>query len=136
MSTLILTAREALRYKGKEGQLAWIGHRLAGLGTLLFFVIHVVDTSWVYFWPQGYSHAIDLYRSWPFQIGELFLVLAVMYHGLNGLRVALMDWKPALWQYQRQMTLGVFGLTALLYAPAFIIMGSHTLKNLLGIELF
>jgi succinate dehydrogenase / fumarate reductase cytochrome b subunit len=136
MSTLILTAREALRYKGKEGQLAWIGHRLAGLGTLLFFVIHVVDTSWVYFWPEGYGHAIDLYRSWPFQIGELFLVLAVIYHGLNGLRVALMDLKPGLWQYQRQMTLGVFGLTALFYAPAFIIMGSHTLKNLLGIELF
>lgn len=136
MSTLILTAREALRYKGKEGQLAWIGHRLAGLGTLLFFVIHVIDTSWVYFWPVGYGYATILYRSWPFQIGELFLVLAVIYHGLNGLRVALMDWKPSLWRYQRQMTLGVFGLTALLYAPAFIIMGGHALKNLFSIELF
>jgi succinate dehydrogenase / fumarate reductase cytochrome b subunit len=136
MSTLILTAREALRYKGKEGQLAWIGHRLAGVGTLLFFVLHVVDTSWVYFWPEGYGHATAIYRSWPFQIGELLLVLAVIYHGLNGLRVALMDWKPSLWQYQRQITLAVFGLTALLYAPAFIIMGSHALKNLYGIELF
>ena len=32
MSTLVLTLRESLRYKGKEGQLAWFGHRLAGLG--------------------------------------------------------------------------------------------------------
>ncbi|MBN1310492.1 MAG: succinate dehydrogenase, cytochrome b556 subunit [Anaerolineae bacterium] len=136
MSTFIPTVRETFRYKGKEGQLAWIGHRLGGLGTLIFFIIHVVDTSWVYFWPQGYHHAIVLYRSWPFQIGELLLVLLVIYHGLNGLRITLMDWKPTLWRYQRQMTLGTFGLTVLFYIPAFIIMGSHALKNLLGIELF
>ena len=136
MTTLIPTVREILRYRGKEGQLAWIGHRLGGLGTLLFFVVHVVDTSWVYFWPQGYQHAINLYRSGFFQIGELLLVLAVIYHGLNGLRIALMDWKPVLWRYQRQMTLGTFGLIVLLYVPAFIIMGSHTLENLFGIKLF
>jgi succinate dehydrogenase / fumarate reductase cytochrome b subunit len=129
MTTLVPTAHEALRYKGKEGQLAWIGHRLGGLGTLLFFTFHVVDTSWVYFWPEGYGHAITLYRSWPFQIGELILVLAVIYHGLNGLRITLLDWKPSLWKYQRQMTLGTFGLTALLYAPALVIMGSHMLEN-------
>lgn len=131
MGTLVTTIREAARYKGKEGQLAWIGHRVAGLGTLLFFILHVIDTSWVYFWPQGYAHAIALYRSLPFQIGELMLVLAVIYHGLNGLRIAIMDWKPKLWAYQRQLTLATFGLTALLYAPAFIIMGGHALENLL-----
>ncbi|MBN1429431.1 MAG: succinate dehydrogenase, cytochrome b556 subunit [Anaerolineae bacterium] len=136
MTMLIRTVCETLRYKGKEGQLAWLGHRLGGLGTLLFFVVHVVDTSWVYFWPQGYHHAIDLYRSWPFQIGELLLVLAVIYHALNGLRITLMDWKPALWKYQRRMTLGTFGLTALLYAPVFVIMGSHALENLFDIVLF
>ncbi|HEC22517.1 MAG TPA: succinate dehydrogenase, cytochrome b556 subunit [Chloroflexi bacterium] len=128
MSTLVMTVREVLRYRGKEGQLAWIGHRLAGLGTLLFFVIHVIDTSWVYFWPAGYEHAIALYRSRPFLIGELFLVLAVIYHGVNGLRVALMDWKPRLWARQRELTLAAFVLTAVLYAPAFVIMMGHIIN--------
>jgi succinate dehydrogenase / fumarate reductase cytochrome b subunit len=130
MTTLVQTIRDGIRYRGKEGQLAWFGHRLAGLGTLLFFITHVIDTSWVYFWPQGYKHAIDIYRSLPFQIGELLLMLAVIYHGLNGLRITLMDWKPGLWKYQRQLTLGVFALTALLYAPAFFIMGGHALRGL------
>lgn len=125
MTTLVTTVRELFRYRGKEGQLAWIGHRLAGLGTLLFFIIHVIDTSWVYFWPEGYAEAIALYKSVPFLIGELFLMLAVIYHGVNGLRIALMDWKPRLWQYQRQMTLGAFALVAALYIPAFIIMLGH-----------
>jgi succinate dehydrogenase / fumarate reductase cytochrome b subunit len=127
MSTLVTTVREVLRYRGKEGQLAWVGHRLAGLGTLLFFTIHVVDTSWVYFWPQGYGHAIAIYKSPPFLIGELFLVLAVIYHGINGLRVTLMDWRPELWQHQRELTWGAFILTAVLYAPAFVIMMGHIL---------
>jgi succinate dehydrogenase / fumarate reductase cytochrome b subunit len=135
MSTLILTVREALRYKGKEGQLAWIGHRLAGLGTLLFFITHVLDTALVTFKPEWYSHAIDLYRSLPFQIGELLLMLAVIYHGVNGLRIILMDSIPGLWKRQREMTLGTFALTALLYAPAFYLMGGHALKNLYNIHL-
>jgi succinate dehydrogenase / fumarate reductase cytochrome b subunit len=98
--------------------------------------MHVIDTSWVYFWPEGYGHAIDLYRSLVFQIGELILMLAVIYHGLNGLRITIMDWKPELWKYQREMTLAIFGLTALLYAPAFVIMGGHALENLFGVRLF
>ena len=136
MATLVTTVREVLRYRGKEGQLAWIGHRLAGLGTLLFFVIHVIDTSFVTFAPQLYEHAIELYRALPFQIGEMILMLAVIYHGVNGLRVALMDWRPALWDHQRALTLGAFALTAVLYTPVLLIMGSHALENLYGIHLF
>jgi succinate dehydrogenase / fumarate reductase cytochrome b subunit len=79
---------------------------------------------------------MNIYRSLPFQFGELLLMLAVIYHGLNGLRITIMDWKPKLWKYQRQITLITFGLTALLYAPAFIIMGGHILDNLYNIHLF
>lgn len=136
MTTLVSTIRDGLKYRGKEGQLAWFGHRLAGLGTLLFFITHVIDTSFVYFWPEGYAHAINLYRALPFQIGEILLVLAVIYHSLNGLRITIMDWKPELWKYQREFTWGTFVLTAILFAPAFVIMGSHALANLFDIHLF
>lgn len=130
MATLGSTLQGAVRYRGKEGQLAWVGHRLAGLGTLLFFVLHVIDTSFVYFLPQDYDNVIRLYQSLPFQIGEILLVVAVIYHSLNGLRITLLDWRPALWKYQRGMTLATFALVALLAAPAVIIMGGHAIENL------
>lgn len=130
MATLVSTLQDAFRYRGKEGQLAWAGHRLAGLGTLLFFVLHVLDTSTVYFFPEHYGTFINLYRSLPFQIGEMLLVVAVVYHALNGFRIILLDWKPSWWKYQRGLTLFVFGLTALLSAPAVIIMGGHAIENL------
>lgn len=132
MSSLVLTVRELFRYRGREGQLAWIGHRLAGLGTLLFFTTHVIDTSWVYFWPEGYNHAVALYKSPPFLVGEVLLMLAVIYHAFNGLRVAIMDFWPRTWKYQRQLTLGVFALTALTFIPVFFIMLGHILE-ILGI---
>lgn len=135
MKPLFSTLRGAATYRGREGQLAWAGHRLAGLGTLLFFTIHVIDTSWVFFWPAGYQHAIALYKTPPFLIGELFLGLAVLYHGLNGLRITLMDWRPSLWKYQRQLTWGTFGLTALIYAPLFVIMMGHILEIWPGIAI-
>lgn len=130
MASLASTIQGALRYRGKEGQLSWVGHRLAGLGTLLFFVVHVIDTSTVYFLPEEYDVVILLYRSLPFQIGEILLVIAVVYHAMNGFRIILLDWKPEWWKYQRGFALAVFGLTVLLATPAVIIMGGHAIENL------
>jgi succinate dehydrogenase / fumarate reductase cytochrome b subunit len=130
MKGLLVTLREIFRYKGQEGQLAWVGHRLAGIGTVLFFAIHVFDTSWAYFWPEGYVHALDLYTHPLFLIGELLLMLAVIYHAVNGIRIYLMDLRPALWERQRELTLAGFVITAVLYIPAFLIMGSKIIDNL------
>ena len=66
----------------------------------------------------------------------LLLMLAVIYHGVNGLRITLMDWRPGLWKYQKELTWATFVLTAVLYVPAFVIMGRHALKNLYNIEIF
>ncbi|MBN1284553.1 MAG: succinate dehydrogenase, cytochrome b556 subunit [Anaerolineae bacterium] len=130
MKGLLTTVRELFRYRGQEGQLAWMGHRLSGLGTVLFFTFHVIDTSWAFFWPEGYVHALKLYKHPLFLLGEMVLVLAVLYHAINGLRVVLMDFFPELWQYQRRLTIGGFVLVGLLYTPAFLIMGAHMLQGL------
>ena len=41
-----------ITYRGGVGQLSFILHRVTGLGILLFLVIHVVDTSTVFFFPS------------------------------------------------------------------------------------
>ena len=91
MDALKLTFNGLTRYRGHIGHLSFILHRLTGLGTLLFLIVHILDTSTVYFFPSLYEHAIALYRSTPFIIGEIFLVFSVIYHGVNGLRQVLHD---------------------------------------------
>lgn len=125
MSTFVSTFMQGLLYRGREGHLSYLGHRLAGLGTLLFLAVHILDTSTVYFFPDLYSHAIDIYRSTPFMLGEILLVAAVIYHGVNGLKIILYDLFPQWWTKttERQSFWRVMGLTVILWAPAAYLMG-------------
>ena len=120
---------EGMLYRGSEGQLAYLGQRLAGLGTLLFLAIHIVDTSSIYFGqllglPELYSHAIDIYRLPIFMIGEILLVAALFYHGINGLRIILHDTFPHWWSkgFERQSFYKVAALTFLMWLPAAFLM--------------
>src|SRR5690606_4905319 len=117
-----------LRYRGKTGQWAWVLHRIAGLGTLLFLVLHVIDTSWAAFYPELYAQAIREYQSPLFTIGEFALVACVVYHAFNGLRVALLDWKPAWWVHQARAMLYVVIATTIVLIPTFILMMRHVLN--------
>jgi len=125
MSALKATLDGSLHYRGRHGQLSFILHRISGLGTLLFLAIHILDTSTVYFFPDLYEHAIALYRSTPFMLGEIALVFLVLFHGANGLRIALFDLFPHLWQEKSQRTslTWTFALAILLWLPAAFLMG-------------
>lgn len=127
MTSLVLTLTETLRYRGAIGQWSWVLHRLTGIGVVFFLTLHVIDTSWSVFYPALYVEAIATYQSPLFTLGEFGLVFAVVYHALNGIRIALFDYRPRWWKYQQRAALVVVALTAIILIPAFIIMFSHVL---------
>ncbi len=129
MATLVLTVTETLRYRGKLGQWSWVLHRIAGLGTVLFLFLHVIDTSWSVFYPELYKEAIAQYQSPLFTVGEFALVACVIYHALNGLRIALFDWRPQWWRRQADAARVVFIATILLLIPTFVLMFGHVLTH-------
>ncbi len=118
---------EGVSYRGREGHWLYIGHRLAGLGALLFLAIHILDTSTVYFFPSLYPHAIDIYRSTAFMLQEMVLVVAVIYHGVNGLKIILNDTFPHWWtkRDERQSFWRIAVLCSLLSAPPVLLMGRN-----------
>jgi len=83
MTMLNATLEGGLRYRGREGQWAYVFNRVSGLATLLFLTLHILDTATVYFIPQGYETFVDIYRSTPVMISEIMLVAAVLYLGLT-----------------------------------------------------
>lgn len=136
MDFLRLNLTGLVRYRGQEGQLSFILHRLSGLGTLLFLTIHILDTSTVYFFPSLYEHAIAIYRSTPFMLGEIVLVFLVIYHGINGLRIAVFDlFAPHKWtiETQRKTALWSLILAVLLWLPAAYMMGRSLLIHNFGL---
>jgi len=128
LSSLVLTVKETLRYRGAIGQWSWVLHRLTGVGVVLFLALHVIDTSWAVFYPDLYVKAIAAYQSPIFTLGEFGLVFAVVYHAFNGIRIAIFDNKPELWRYQSQAAIGVLVLTMLVLAPVFLGMAGHVVE--------
>lgn len=136
MESLKLSISGMARYRGREGQLSFILHRLAGLGTLLFLAIHIVDTATVYFFPSLYDHAIDIYRSTPFMIGEIILVFCIFYHGVNGVRIAIFDlFAPNRWniETQRKTAQWSLAISVILWLPAAYLMGRSLLVHNFGL---
>lgn len=129
-SSLKTTLKGYVGYRGREGQISFLLHRLTGLGVLLFLAIHIVDTSFVYFAPQLYEDVIQLYRSTVFGIGEVGLVFCLFYHGANGVRIAYLDlFKPKGWtkESERRSVIITMVATLVLFIPSALIM----LRNLL-----
>ena len=65
-------------------------HRITGLGLILFVIVHLVMTTIFRIQGQDVWEAIMtlLHNPW-FKIGEYLVVVAVIYHALNGLRLVL-----------------------------------------------
>ncbi|GAB4408146.1 MAG: hypothetical protein Kow00106_01220 [Anaerolineae bacterium] len=127
MTTLVTTVTETLRYRGQVGQWSWVLHRVAGLGTVLFLILHVIDTSWAAFFPEEYEQVIRQYQSPLFTIGEFILVACVVYHAFNGLRIIALDYKPQWWAYQQRAATLVFAATIVVLIPTFVLMVGHVL---------
>jgi succinate dehydrogenase / fumarate reductase cytochrome b subunit len=138
MANLRTTATGYVTYRGREGQVNYLLHRFTGLGTLLFLTIHILDTSTVYFFPSLYDHAIALYRNTWFGLGEIVLVFCVIFHGVNGLRIAAFDmfW-PKYWNIpdERASARWTLGISLVLFIPAAVIMLLHILQNNFGLAL-
>lgn len=128
LTSLVLTLTETMRYKGALGQWSWVLHRITGLGVVLFLTLHVIDTSWAVFYPQLYVEAIATYQTPLFTIGEFGLVACVIYHALNGLRIAVIDYKPVWWKYQQRAAMYVLGGTVIILVPVFFLMFGHVLR--------
>jgi succinate dehydrogenase / fumarate reductase cytochrome b subunit len=92
-------------YRGKEGMWSWVLHRITGLAIYFFLLVHILDTSIVRISPQAYNGVIESYKQPIMGVGEFGLVVAIVYHALNGLRIICIDFFS--WGARRQRLLFV-----------------------------
>lgn len=109
--------REGLRYQGGSSMWAWMFHRVTGLGVLLFLSIHILETFTLSFGPDFYDHTMELYNTVFFRVAEIGLLLAVLYHAINGTRITVQDFWPALWRHERVLVWVSFVILILVFVP-------------------
>lgn len=112
------TAPAGTLYRGQaEGMWSWVAHRVTGFLIFVFLLVHVLDTALVRVSPEAYNAVIATYKNPVVGLGEAGLVAAVLFHGLNGIRVMLVDFWGKGTQYQRHLLYGVLGLWVVLMVP-------------------
>ena len=111
-----------LGYRISWAELAWLGHRLSGIGVLLYLFMHIVENATLAFGPEVYDFTQTLFRNLPVRLGEILLMAALVYHSLNGLRVIVMDFWPRSTLWYRPLTYGVVGSTVVAMVPLTLIM--------------
>ncbi len=106
-----------LRYRGREGMLAWAFHRISGVAIWSFVVLHVVDIYLAGGDPKAYDTILKVYASFPGRVAEVLLGAALLYHALNGLRIIIMDFWPSMTVYHRQLWYGSWVIFAAVGLP-------------------
>lgn len=109
-------------YRGALGMYSWIGRRLTGLAVVLFLLLHIADTALLLWGPDVYNTVIRFYQTPLFRLGEVALVGAVIYHGLSGLHIIVLDLWDGAHEYQSFLTFVVHVLFAVLFLPMAYVM--------------
>jgi succinate dehydrogenase / fumarate reductase cytochrome b subunit len=114
-------------YKGHPGQWSWMLHRITGVAVILFLFVHVVDTALVGWGPDAYNKVVAAYANPIVHLLELGLVIAVLYHSINGFKVTLLDFFPSLVSRIKPISIASTALFALTAIPTTVIMLKQTL---------
>jgi succinate dehydrogenase / fumarate reductase cytochrome b subunit len=110
---------------------SWVLHRITGATIFFFLFVHVLDTALVRVSPQAYNEIIETYKTPIIGLMEIGLVVAVLYHALNGIRVILIDFWAKGPRYQRQMLWVVIGVFLAVFIPALGMIGMHMVERFL-----
>jgi succinate dehydrogenase / fumarate reductase cytochrome b subunit len=104
---------QGLRYQGGAPMLAWMLHRITGVGILVFVGLHVFASFLMQQFGSDFATNMNIvYESWAFQIVITFFVV---FHALNGLRIIALDLWPQFIKYQRE----ALWLEWLVFAPVY-----------------
>jgi succinate dehydrogenase / fumarate reductase cytochrome b subunit len=106
------------------------------VGILAFLFVHIVDTALVAWGPEAYNRVVSVYHHPLVQVMELGLVGAVIYHGLNGIRVMIIDFWPKASQFHAQLFWATATLFAAAMAPITWLMGNRIVRTIMEEGLF
>lgn len=95
------------------GMWAFVFNRISAIGLTFYLFLHLVVLSTLAGGEAAFSQFLEIIHSPVFIFGELLVVIAGLYHGLNGLRVALTSFGIAV-PYQKQLFYVLFAIAAIL----------------------
>jgi succinate dehydrogenase / fumarate reductase cytochrome b subunit len=123
--------RRLTLYRGDPGMWSWVLHRITGATIFFYLFAHVLDTALVRVSPEAYDAIIGTYKVPIVGFMEMGLVIAVLFHALNGIRVILVDFWEKGPKYQRQMLWVILGIWVVGIIASVGVLGMHMVERFL-----
>lgn len=118
---------KGFRYRGGGPMWSWMLHRIGGVAMVIFVGAHVISSFFMQQFGSDVATTINIvYESVYFQSVFYFLVI---FHGLNGLRIIILDTWPKLIEYQREVTWLQWLIFVPIYGLAVFVMLQRTLAG-------
>jgi succinate dehydrogenase cytochrome b556 subunit len=76
----------------RGGMWPWLGQRLTAVVVLVTILIHLVLTHYIALGHLSYQNIADRLAGGAVLVNDIVLLLAVMFHGLNGVRMVALDY--------------------------------------------
>ncbi len=103
-----------LDLRGKRvGFWAYLAMRLSGIGLVIYLYLHLMILSQLTSGPAAWDGFVTLARSPIFLALDVILIIGLLVHGLNGLRVALIGLGLGVPRHKLMLWIGL-GLTVIL----------------------
>jgi succinate dehydrogenase / fumarate reductase cytochrome b subunit len=77
-------------WRGRDvGNWAFVLNRITALGLVFYLFLHLIVLGKLAQGPGAYDSFLSLIKHPVFTFGELLVVIAGIYHGLNGIRIGI-----------------------------------------------
>ncbi len=101
-------------YRVSVEMLSWLLHKITGFSIIGFLIFHIWGMAQMSQGPDAFNRVIETYKTPLFRVGEVLLLAAIAFHGLNGMRLILGEFTH--WAMQKHKLLLI-----ITYALAFVV---------------
>ena len=78
--------------RSRGGMWPWLGQRVTAVVIIVTIMVHLVLTHFVAIGELSYDNIGERLASGAVLVNDVLLLVAVVYHALNGVRMVALDW--------------------------------------------
>lgn len=103
--------------RSRGGMWPWLGQRVTAVVIIVTIMVHLVLTHFVAIGELSYGNIGERLASGAVLVNDVLLLVAVVYHALNGVRMVALDWGLSGAGARRgfDLLLWVVGVVAIVY---------------------
>ena len=78
--------------RSRGGMWPWLGQRVTAVVVIVTIMVHLVLTHFVAIGQLSYDNIGERLATTAVLVNDVLLLVAVVYHALNGVRMVVLDW--------------------------------------------